>query len=348
MRKVLTFLLLFGVTACLAVSGQGEVYSWVGSSKVGPGISHNNLVIYPIIAPRQSLPKAMTLDQALLASNIKVTELDEHGSVNTLRVSNSGGVPVFIMAGEILDGAKQDRVLQQDLWLPARSGSISVSAFCVEQGRWSYDSGSKDFQTTSTIANVYVRAQASSNKNQGQVWQAVQETQSKAGFEAPTSSLNDAYKDRKVQANVDGYLEAFKSLPREHDEMLGVVVQVGDKIVAVDSFGSRDLLVELWPKMLKSYALEAVACEQKTAEADQRQAQQFLRSALKTKLAKNPNPGAGSLFELKSETVSGSTLMLREGVVHLDLFERKRTMPRPNGPAQNYYNVEIEQNQQRD
>ena len=66
-----------------------------------------------------------------------------------------------------------------------------------------------------------MRAQASSNKNQGQVWQAVQETQSKAGFEAPTSSLNDAYKDRKVQAVLEGNLEQLGLAKGEDYELRG-------------------------------------------------------------------------------------------------------------------------------
>ena len=295
---------------------------WLAKLKVEPGRQHRNLVLYPVVGPKSELPRFMTLDQALLAQNLKVSEVSESGEVNSLSLTNTGGVPIFVMAGEILDGAKQDRVLQHDLWLPARS-NLRVSAFCVEQGRWAYE-GKKSFASKSTVANLNVRAQARAGKDQSVVWKAVNETQQKAGYSAPTQSLNAAYEDPKMRTRVESYLTAFRDLPRARPEMVGVVVQVGDRVVAVDCFPDRDLLLGLWTKTLKSYALEAVSDSSKTARVDRGRAANFLRQGGKLSSDRIKNPGEGSLFGLSGGSISGELFELSGQVIHFELFNAKR------------------------
>ena len=81
----------------------------------------------------------LTLDEALEAKTIEVTEVDEHGSVPELHIVNRGGTMVFLMAGEPLIGAKQTRVLNASMMVPADS-KLPVPVSCVEQGRWGYQS----------------------------------------------------------------------------------------------------------------------------------------------------------------------------------------------------------------
>ena len=76
----------------------------------------------------------MTLQEALAKGSVKV---DETGSVNELTVENLGNDEVFVQAGDIVKGGRQDRVLSVDLLLPPHSGQVSIAAFCVEHGRWS-------------------------------------------------------------------------------------------------------------------------------------------------------------------------------------------------------------------
>src|SRR5262245_49563303 len=62
-----------------------------------------------------------TLDEALAAGDLEVTEISEAGSVPTLKVTNKGEELVFLMAGEQLVGAKQNRVLNASIMVPGRS-----------------------------------------------------------------------------------------------------------------------------------------------------------------------------------------------------------------------------------
>ena len=61
----------------------------------------------------------------------------ETGRVNELQIENTGAEQVFIQAGDIVKGGKQDRVLTVSFLLPANSGRLPIASFCVEQGRWS-------------------------------------------------------------------------------------------------------------------------------------------------------------------------------------------------------------------
>lgn len=91
---------------------------------------------------------AASLEEALAKGRIKVNET---GSVNELTVENVGDDEVFVQAGEIVKGGRQDRVLSMDLLLPPSSGRLPIAAFCVESGRWSAR-GQEDPRQFSTAA----------------------------------------------------------------------------------------------------------------------------------------------------------------------------------------------------
>ncbi len=71
--------------------------------------------------------------------HIEVKELTEGGNVNTIHINNKGEVPVLILDGEEIQGAKQNRMVNATIMLfPVQETEVPVS--CVEQGRWRYDS----------------------------------------------------------------------------------------------------------------------------------------------------------------------------------------------------------------
>ncbi len=96
--------------------------------------TQNNLSIYLIHREgRTGGPAPITLGEAMRRGIVKVVET---GSVRRLKVRNLGDREVFIQAGDIVKGGKQDRVLLTSLIVPPKSGYIPIGAFCVEQGRW--------------------------------------------------------------------------------------------------------------------------------------------------------------------------------------------------------------------
>jgi hypothetical protein len=80
----------------------------------------------------------LTLAEAVAQGSVQVTET---GQVNELKVENTGEQEVFIQAGDMVKGGRQDRVLTVSLLLPPRSGVVPIASFCVEPGRWSARAG---------------------------------------------------------------------------------------------------------------------------------------------------------------------------------------------------------------
>ena len=76
----------------------------------------------------------ITLQEALVQKKVIVRETRE---VNELSIENISGEEVYVQSGDIVKGGQQDRMMAVDLILPPRSGKIPISAFCVENGRWS-------------------------------------------------------------------------------------------------------------------------------------------------------------------------------------------------------------------
>src|SRR5215469_11901395 len=61
----------------------------------------------------------------------------ETGNVGQLEAENLSDIfDIFIQAGDVLKGGRQDRTIAIDFILPAKSGRVPIPAFCVESGRW--------------------------------------------------------------------------------------------------------------------------------------------------------------------------------------------------------------------
>ena len=103
-----------------------------------------------------------------------------------------------------------------------------------------------------------IREKAQAKKSQGDVWNAVSETVMVTASSSETLTLNSVYQDKRVNTRLNNYERAFKN-KLSAGNIVGVVAAVGGKIVSADVFATHALFQAYWPKMLKSYALEAVS-----------------------------------------------------------------------------------------
>jgi hypothetical protein len=268
---------------------------------VEPGIQHGTLIIFPVVAPATAgTQKFLTLDEGVGSGAVSVRE-SGGGEVNRLQLVNDSGRPLLLLAGEIVTGGKQDRIVGVDRIVPPHSGPIDLSVFCVEPGRWTSESnqfGSMKLQ----MAGPSVREPAMAAKDQQQVWDrtraAVSETVEVASSSpevstsggsiaggivarnaAPkTSSYARAMSAPMVQAQVnkiaDNYDSVLAQLRRQHAR--GVVVAIGGRIVWADIFASDDLLARYWQKLVRSYASDALINSAWTGSVDREDAQRFL------------------------------------------------------------------------
>lgn len=209
----------------------------------------------------------LTLQEALVQKKVIVRETR---SVNELSIENVSGEEVYVQSGDIVKGGQQDRMLAVDLILPPRSGKIPISAFCVENGRWS-QRGSEAVTVFNSSANVVagrnVKLAAKNAESQGEVWRQVAVAQDKLsanvgarvnGAASPTS-FQLALENKEVQTSADSYVKALSGIVDGKPDVIGYVFAINGKINSADVYASSALFKKLWPKLLKASAIEAVA-----------------------------------------------------------------------------------------
>lgn len=285
-------------------------------------IHSGNLTVFPVVASKSyDTGEFITLDEGLRSGDAVVTEAGQarglirrrpgspdvihpvrDAEVNRLVLVNNSKRPLLLLAGEIVTGGKQDRVIGKDRIVPAESDPVDLSVFCVEPGRWAAANGKYEFSAGRAggavggiVASPSVRASAMAGKNQQQVWDQVGKTKS-AMADAPlvvesngaavevnsTSSYARVMENKDVQKQVDSVAAPVE---RNYESVIhqlrdknavGVVVAVNGDIVWSDIFASTQLLQKYWPKLIRSYATEAVVTRAKGGEVSTKDAQKFL------------------------------------------------------------------------
>lgn len=257
--RSLTFLLLFLATSLLAF-GQYNSDNLKVDFNRSLTFTFENLRIYPITAndafryAHKDLGEFTVLKEAIEKKKILISEIEGGGSVQTLFAENVSGDSIFVMAGEVVTGGKQDRVIAQDFVL-APGEKRDLSAFCVEHGRWS---GGSEFDGYFNVSGVKVREAATKNKNQSEVWENVAIVNDHNSAATSTGSYQALKGSDKYQGELEKYLEHFQSAFDSDSRVIGVVVASGDKIVGCDLFANHDLFKNAYNNLLHSYITEAI------------------------------------------------------------------------------------------
>lgn len=336
-------------------------------------VSYENVTIFPVVSSStQDTSAFMTLDEGLSSGEVIVSEQGAAGlartrdgraiplppgsgaSVNQLVLINRGKRPLVLLAGELVSGGKQDRIIGKDRIVPAGGEPLPLDVFCVEHGRWT--GASAQFSASKTIVHPSVREQAAVAQNQSEVWDAVRVGSTKAyaeaasgsarapaappvlsqravenaiATEAPTQSYAKIYEQSRVGQSVD---EVVAELQRRFnrvtsglkgERVVGVVVAYGSDVAWSDIFASGDLFEQYWNKLLRSYAVEALARPTYREVAAVTDAREFLRSLNGREIVES-EPGVyrwretteGRLSMIELESIQPKTMTLHRLLLH--------------------------------
>src|SRR5437016_13402313 len=129
-------------------------------------------------------------------------------SVNQLVLINRSKRPLLLLAGELVSGGKQDRVIGKDRIVPVGAPPLPLDVFCVEHGRWT---GSSQFAAAKTIVHPSVRERAAVDQKQTEVWDAVRSgTTLKAAPAAPAA--------RMTMGDIQGAI-AYNARTEDYDQI---------------------------------------------------------------------------------------------------------------------------------
>ena len=218
-------------------------------------VSHRGLTLVPIATTEPSTEDYLVLDDAMAEG---LVEIAEEGGVNQLTITNRSDRPLFLLAGEVVIGGKQDRIISKNTINSAKK-TEALPVFCVEHGRWSGRQAT--FTSAGALAHSTLRQKASFD-SQGDVWQEVAEKNAKR----KTSNGTDTYRQTAAQqtgAELAAWDEAFDAQlralsPEVRPLVVGYAVALGGEVVALDVFDSPRLFARLDRKLRRSYYAEAI------------------------------------------------------------------------------------------
>ncbi len=291
--------------------------------RIGDPIRHESLTVFPLFAEAGGAVDYLLADEAIQSGTVTVQEVSEGGSVPDLLVENGSDSRVLFLEGEELVGAKQNRILNTSLLLPAQS-KVKVPVSCVERGRWAYRSrhfGSAGHHSPSrlrhSLKSAVTRSLASGGghtSDQGKVWEEVDRQQAALGVASQTSAMADTYV--AYQKQIDTYADQFP-YPEGAN---GLAVAVGDKVVAVDLFDKPATCQKVWRRLLTGYTLDAVATTPAAEPVAAPAVEGALTALRNSPWEQVPQVGEGEEYRVKSDGAEASALAFGDALVHGSLL----------------------------
>jgi hypothetical protein len=305
-------------------SGPDSASGW----RIGEPITYETLTVFPVLSAQDAYTADFeTLDAALASGEAIVAEQGDYmrrsrngnvGSspaissgpqVNQLVLVNRGKRPLLLLAGEVVSGGKQDRIIGKDRIIPVGAKPLPLDVFCVEHSRWT--GGSDVFAAAKTMVHPTVREQAAVDQDQSKVWAAVrgdtaavraqasvsssvevtapqissQQLSTVVASAAPTEGYRNIYQSAEVGPSVENFaLEVEKRFRRatsglQGEHVVGVIVAFGAEVAWSDIFASSQLFDAYWSKLLRSYAVEALTRPGAREKVSFEDARDFLRPA---------------------------------------------------------------------
>lgn len=269
----------------------------------------------------------ISADYAMESNFIEVKEVDKDGEVNILFLINHSEKFVFFMDGDILQGAKQNRVLNTSV-LVAPNSKIKLPVSCVEQGRWHYVSNK--FKPSDYVSPRDIRARKSEAvkrnlrrennyfADQSEVWNRVRRIASDYGAVSSTMDLAYVYETKKDD------FEKFINYFKPDNEANGMAIFVDNNLLNIDVFNRTDIYQEYFPKVLKSSAMEVFLLKDKENEINEAEAfyktVDIFDNLPQLKFTVHAGVGVGEEKRFDSEKLTGFELDYQNHLIHLTLL----------------------------
>ncbi|HEY6188377.1 MAG TPA: DUF6569 family protein [Pyrinomonadaceae bacterium] len=288
----------------------------------GDGIAVNGLRLVPLFIKEERLLPYLELEEALRQNMVEITEVSEQGSVPNLQVTNKSLRDILILDGEELIGAKQNRIVNTTIVVPAHS-SVVTPVSCVEQGRWRYTS--KEFSTGDSFSYPSLRRQkhrdvtsslrstGSYTADQSRIWDDISMKSARMHVTSDTMAMSDIFESR-----TEGTEHLEKDVPHQ-EKQVGFFAFIDHGFAGGDVFGSVDLCRRKLPKLVRSYYLDsldegvkfpAITVEQILAQIQSVEPEQFA------------SIGKGTEVRFESQDVQGACKVVDDFIPHLMVFPK--------------------------
>jgi len=319
-----------------------QITTAIAGLDIGEPSYRGGLTVFPLLSKKASDLDYVLLGDGLREDRVSVREVSMGGSVPDLEVENRADRPLLIVDGEELVGAKQNRVANLTLLLPAGKTTI-IPVSCVEQGRWSYDS--PGFQVTNRMhfasgrAERYASVQASMRSegtrrsDQSRVWSSIGDKAVAMDAPSETGAMSEIFE--RHAAALDDYVKEVEAAPNQ----LGAIFAVAGGNYGLDLFDRHATLAAFLPKLVRSYGVDAL---ERRAEGNRAatasEARDFLDRLRAGSFDDHPAVGLGRDVGIIAERAIGGALVVDETIVHLTGFSNPRAGRGERGGERVYAN----------
>ncbi len=299
------------------------VFEALGEVTYAPAMTFHNLSLVPLVAAHEQAANYAVLDEALARGWIELTESSDGGQVHELNVVNSGDVAVLLLDGEELLGAKQNRVLNLTVLIPPRHSTV-LPVSCVEAGRWRRTSSRFQASPRTQFAegraakmqqvSDSLAASGGHRSNQQAMWQLIAQKSARLNAASDTSAMSAMFD--KLGPSLDEFVAAFPALERQ----VGAIFLVNGRDAGLELFDAASTWRKLAPKLVRSYALDAIDRQQQDVHASPTAARALMQALLSSTPAVFPAVGEGEDVRLQSADLAGAALVAGGRAVHVSAF----------------------------
>jgi hypothetical protein len=274
----------------------------------------------------EQLPRYLTLDDAIARAWTEVTEISDQGSVPQLTVVNRAPQPVFILDGEELLGAKQNRVVNLSILVPPQA-TLGIPVSCVEAGRWR--ARSRAFRasprTQYSAGRAKRMAQVSMSMlrtgdrhaDQADIWADIAAKSERMGVASRTSAMEEIFSAH------EGFTERCVEGLSPEVGQCGALFLIDGRVVGLDLFDSAVTLRHLLPKLVRGAAVDALDQRDRRHVAlplQTKVAENFLETVESLPVHESPALGLGCDLRLTAAAISGAALAHDGALVHLAAY----------------------------
>lgn len=304
-----------------------DIRVFIRQLTVGEPRYYQGFAVYPLYHPEGSRSRHyIGMDAVLRRGELELRERND-GVVSEILASSSSDRFVFLMAGEILMGGKQNRILRSDVLLSPGCRDIVLSAYCVEKGRWRETHGT-GFLSEGYLSSSGVRATAAEGGSQEEIWGEVDQALRLQGVRSETSDHALVYQSSEYRERADEYKRRCRPVLRR--DPVGLVIVRGGHIAGAEIFVDSNLLEQYWGKIVDSYLSDWPGIREPDSRywppaPDRERVRRFLSRVESARFVSQPGPGVGLNYRIQGP-VFGSSLVYGREPVHTTLHEGVRAL----------------------
>jgi hypothetical protein len=302
--------------------------------RCGECMSYKGMSVIPLLGSDEGQPNYATLDEAVREKIVTISEVSEGGTVPELKLVTKER-NVFLLDGETLEGAKQNRTLNLSILAPANT-TLIIPVSCVEQGRWSrrsetFNTASHNMMPSARSRRMEdvsdaMRSSGSRRSNQMKVWEDIEEKLERMKVSAPTQDMSAMFEAHST--HIDEYITAFTPLP----DQVGAVFAIGRMIHSLEFFNYSRTFRDLFPKLLRSYGIEAIESEGDSEfNISPAEASNFIAQVVSAEATQHQAIGLGEDIRLSTENVTAAALVVDSKIIHLAAFQRHQAVVSVSG-----------------